>query len=338
MTASRGPRRRASSRGCFPPHSAPAPEAPRHTVAIVRDDRPLASWHTIRRAPAQPRPTAGTEAAHRRLDDTETALLWIFVGLISGWLASRIAGSSLGVIGEIVVGIVGAFVGGLLFRELHFATPFGGLPGTIFVAFVGALVLLSFYGSSAAWHDRRERARARARVPWSSTWTPTGTSPSSASPVTSSSPTARPCGARSDPSSLRTRTRRCASTSPGSSPWTGARWRSWSRPSWISTWRAAAARSSADGRRAEDPRALRGRGRADARKQEKPLGIIDQYRERHLRHPGRGTARPRHPRQHGHRRGRDPAETADGQLARGRLHHEPHGRRRGCRSWCSSTS
>jgi uncharacterized membrane protein YeaQ/YmgE (transglycosylase-associated protein family) len=72
----------------------------------------------------------------------ETALLWLFVGLISGWLASKIAGSALGVIGEIVVGIAGAFIGGLLFRELHVTAPFGGLPGTIFVAFVGALALL----------------------------------------------------------------------------------------------------------------------------------------------------------------------------------------------------
>jgi uncharacterized membrane protein YeaQ/YmgE (transglycosylase-associated protein family) len=72
----------------------------------------------------------------------ETVLLWAFIGLISGWLASRIAGSGLGVLGEIVVGIVGAFVGGLLFRELHLSVPFSGLPGTIFVAFAGALVLL----------------------------------------------------------------------------------------------------------------------------------------------------------------------------------------------------
>jgi uncharacterized membrane protein YeaQ/YmgE (transglycosylase-associated protein family) len=72
----------------------------------------------------------------------ETVLLWAFVGLIAGWLASRVAGSALGVVGDIIVGIVGAFVGGLLFRELHWTTPFSGLPGTIFVAFVGAVLLL----------------------------------------------------------------------------------------------------------------------------------------------------------------------------------------------------
>jgi uncharacterized membrane protein YeaQ/YmgE (transglycosylase-associated protein family) len=72
----------------------------------------------------------------------ETVLLWAFIGLISGWLASKVAGGGLGVIGEIVVGIAGAFIGGLLFRELHLGVPFSGIPGTIFVAFIGALVLL----------------------------------------------------------------------------------------------------------------------------------------------------------------------------------------------------
>jgi uncharacterized membrane protein YeaQ/YmgE (transglycosylase-associated protein family) len=72
----------------------------------------------------------------------ETVLLWAVVGLIAGWLASMVAGRGLGLGGEIVIGVVGAFLGGFIFRELHLHTPFTGLPGTIFVAFVGALVLL----------------------------------------------------------------------------------------------------------------------------------------------------------------------------------------------------
>lgn len=72
----------------------------------------------------------------------ETLLLWIAVGLVAGWLASAIVGGGYGVIGDIVVGVVGAFVGGFIFRALHIGVPFRGLPGTIFVAFVGALVLL----------------------------------------------------------------------------------------------------------------------------------------------------------------------------------------------------
>ena len=72
----------------------------------------------------------------------ETLLLWLVIGLIAGWLASAVVGGGYGVIGDIVVGVVGAFLGGLLFRATGAASPFGGLPGTIFVAFIGAVVLL----------------------------------------------------------------------------------------------------------------------------------------------------------------------------------------------------
>jgi uncharacterized membrane protein YeaQ/YmgE (transglycosylase-associated protein family) len=72
----------------------------------------------------------------------ENVLLWALVGLVAGWLASKVAGGGLGAIGEIVLGIVGAFLGGLVFRTMHVTAPFTGLPGVIFVAFVGAVLLL----------------------------------------------------------------------------------------------------------------------------------------------------------------------------------------------------
>jgi uncharacterized membrane protein YeaQ/YmgE (transglycosylase-associated protein family) len=72
----------------------------------------------------------------------QSLLVWIAIGLISGWLASAVVGGGFGVIGDIVIGVVGAFLGGLIFRGLHVHVPFAGLPGTIFVAFVGAVVLL----------------------------------------------------------------------------------------------------------------------------------------------------------------------------------------------------
>jgi uncharacterized membrane protein YeaQ/YmgE (transglycosylase-associated protein family) len=72
----------------------------------------------------------------------ETILLWVVVGLIAGWLASAVVGGGYGVIGDIVVGVVGAFLGGIIFRALHIGAPFGGIAGTIFVAFIGAVVLL----------------------------------------------------------------------------------------------------------------------------------------------------------------------------------------------------
>jgi len=69
-------------------------------------------------------------------------LTWLIVGLVAGVLASFVAGGGFGLLGDIVIGIIGAFIGGWLFRQLGISTPFGGLAGTIFVAFIGAVVLL----------------------------------------------------------------------------------------------------------------------------------------------------------------------------------------------------
>ena len=69
-------------------------------------------------------------------------LTWIMVGLVAGLLASLVVGGGFGLIGDIIVGILGAFVGGWLFAKMGVSSPFGGLAGTIFVAFIGAVVLL----------------------------------------------------------------------------------------------------------------------------------------------------------------------------------------------------
>lgn len=68
-------------------------------------------------------------------------ITWLIVGLVAGVLASLVMGG-VGLVGDIVIGIVGAFVGGWLFRQLGVTTPFSGLAGTIFTAFIGAVVLL----------------------------------------------------------------------------------------------------------------------------------------------------------------------------------------------------
>jgi uncharacterized membrane protein YeaQ/YmgE (transglycosylase-associated protein family) len=69
-------------------------------------------------------------------------LTWIIIGLVAGVLASFVVGGGYGLLGDIIVGIIGAFIGGWLFRQLGWHAPFGGLVGTIFVAFIGAVVLL----------------------------------------------------------------------------------------------------------------------------------------------------------------------------------------------------
>ena len=69
-------------------------------------------------------------------------LTWLIVGLVAGVLASFVMGGGFGLIGDIIIGILGAFVGGWLFSRLGVASPIGGLAGTILVAFIGAVVLL----------------------------------------------------------------------------------------------------------------------------------------------------------------------------------------------------
>jgi uncharacterized membrane protein YeaQ/YmgE (transglycosylase-associated protein family) len=70
-------------------------------------------------------------------------LTWCIVGLVAGVLASLVmGGTGYGIIGDIIIGIVGAFVGGWIFRTLGIASPISGIGGTILVAFIGAVVLL----------------------------------------------------------------------------------------------------------------------------------------------------------------------------------------------------
>jgi uncharacterized membrane protein YeaQ/YmgE (transglycosylase-associated protein family) len=70
-------------------------------------------------------------------------LLWfILIGLAAGWLAGRLMrGSSFGAVGDLAVGVVGALIGGFLFRTLGVSTG-GGLLGSLIVATIGAVVLL----------------------------------------------------------------------------------------------------------------------------------------------------------------------------------------------------
>lgn len=70
-------------------------------------------------------------------------LTLLIVGLVAGLLASvAVGGVGYGILGDIIIGIVGAFVGSWLFTALNVRVPFSGLGGTIFVAFIGAVVLL----------------------------------------------------------------------------------------------------------------------------------------------------------------------------------------------------
>ncbi len=69
-------------------------------------------------------------------------LIWfLLVGLVAGWLAGKLTkGSGYGVVGDIVIGVLGAFVGGFLFRLVGIAAY--GTIGSIIVATIGAIVLI----------------------------------------------------------------------------------------------------------------------------------------------------------------------------------------------------
>jgi len=77
---------------------------------------------------------------------TETLLIWVVVGAVAGWLAGLIVkGYGFGLLGNIVVGIVGAFVGGWLFS--YFSVSIGtGLVPAIVAATTGAVVILVLLG------------------------------------------------------------------------------------------------------------------------------------------------------------------------------------------------
>jgi uncharacterized membrane protein YeaQ/YmgE (transglycosylase-associated protein family) len=68
-------------------------------------------------------------------------IYFLLIGLAAGWLAGQIMkGQSFGLAGNLIVGIVGAILGGFLFRLVGLAAV--GLLGSLIAATVGAIVLL----------------------------------------------------------------------------------------------------------------------------------------------------------------------------------------------------
>jgi uncharacterized membrane protein YeaQ/YmgE (transglycosylase-associated protein family) len=74
--------------------------------------------------------------------DSHSLIAWLIIGAIAGWLAGTfVKGGGFGLIGDIVVGIIGAFIGGWLAGVLHIHLG-GGWISTIITAAVGASLLL----------------------------------------------------------------------------------------------------------------------------------------------------------------------------------------------------
>jgi len=91
-------------------------------------------------------------------------LVILVVGIVAGWLAGRVmAGGGFGLIGDLIVGLLGAFIGDWLLPQLgiHLGT---GIVELIVNAFVGAVILLfvlRLVGGGGGWGYRRR---------WGSRW------------------------------------------------------------------------------------------------------------------------------------------------------------------------
>ena len=73
---------------------------------------------------------------------TVSYLIWfLLIGLIAGWLAGQVMkGGGFGIVGDMIIGVIGAFLGGWLFSLMGISA--GGTIGAIITAFVGAVVLI----------------------------------------------------------------------------------------------------------------------------------------------------------------------------------------------------
>lgn len=69
-------------------------------------------------------------------------ILWfLLIGLVAGWLAGKLTkGSGFGAVGNILLGVMGSFVGGFIFRQIGLHA--GGTLGNLIVATVGAAILI----------------------------------------------------------------------------------------------------------------------------------------------------------------------------------------------------
>ena len=72
----------------------------------------------------------------------ESLLIIILVGIIAGWLAGKIVdGGGFGLIGDLIVGVIGAFIGDWLLPQLHIHLGVG-IVSLVINATIGAIVLL----------------------------------------------------------------------------------------------------------------------------------------------------------------------------------------------------
>jgi uncharacterized membrane protein YeaQ/YmgE (transglycosylase-associated protein family) len=77
--------------------------------------------------------------------DVQSLLIFLIIGALAGWIAGQLMrGGGFGLLGNIVVGIIGAVIGGFLFGLVGISA--GGFLGSLVTAVVGAGVLLFVVG------------------------------------------------------------------------------------------------------------------------------------------------------------------------------------------------
>jgi uncharacterized membrane protein YeaQ/YmgE (transglycosylase-associated protein family) len=82
-----------------------------------------------------------------------TVVWWLVVGLIAGVLAGFVMRGGYGIVGDIVIGIVGAFLGGFLASLLGIGA--SGFVATVIIAFVGACILIALLRMVSRGYPRR---------------------------------------------------------------------------------------------------------------------------------------------------------------------------------------
>jgi uncharacterized membrane protein YeaQ/YmgE (transglycosylase-associated protein family) len=75
--------------------------------------------------------------------DPQSLIIWLVIGAIAGWLAGQIMGGGFGLVGNIILGIVGAVVAGWLFPYLGWHFIGNALIAAIVNALIGAIIVLA---------------------------------------------------------------------------------------------------------------------------------------------------------------------------------------------------
>jgi len=104
--------------------------------------RSLAGWYATNVAQHRRTPAALLQAVGIDISAHRGVIGWLLIGLLAGWLSGKVVrGKGFGCLGNTLLGLIGAVVGGWLFEQLHIET-FGFL-GSLAAATVGAVVVVA---------------------------------------------------------------------------------------------------------------------------------------------------------------------------------------------------